>query len=111
MGLDGKPRELHVDESLASIDFDDFEPGMDIPQGELLATCAYFSTARRNLNDGDTLTNPSPEGFSIISVVDGSLRSAAGRTFVKGDFLILPAGATCLTALSETTVLQVALPL
>jgi mannose-6-phosphate isomerase len=25
-GLDGKPRELHVDQSLASIDFDDFEP-------------------------------------------------------------------------------------
>ena len=26
VGLDGKPRELHVAESLASIDFDDFEP-------------------------------------------------------------------------------------
>jgi mannose-6-phosphate isomerase len=28
MGLDGKPRELHVAESLASIDFNDFEPGL-----------------------------------------------------------------------------------
>ena len=27
-GLDGKPRELHVAESLASIDFNDFEPGL-----------------------------------------------------------------------------------
>src|SRR2546423_10189045 len=28
VGLDGKPRELHVAESLASIDFADFEPGL-----------------------------------------------------------------------------------
>src|SRR5206468_6854535 len=26
VGLDGKPRELHIAEALASIDFDDFEP-------------------------------------------------------------------------------------
>src|SRR5512138_666986 len=28
VGLDGKPRQLHVAESLASIDFQDFEPGL-----------------------------------------------------------------------------------
>jgi mannose-6-phosphate isomerase len=28
VGLDGKPRELHVEESLASIDFSDFEPSL-----------------------------------------------------------------------------------
>jgi mannose-6-phosphate isomerase len=28
VGLDGKPRELHVAQSLASIDFSDFEPGL-----------------------------------------------------------------------------------
>jgi mannose-6-phosphate isomerase len=28
VGLDGKPRELHVDKSLASIDFNDFEPSL-----------------------------------------------------------------------------------
>jgi mannose-6-phosphate isomerase len=28
VGLDGKPRDLHVAESLASIDFEDFEPGL-----------------------------------------------------------------------------------
>ena len=26
VGLDGKPRELHLQQSLASIDFNDFEP-------------------------------------------------------------------------------------
>jgi mannose-6-phosphate isomerase len=28
LGLDGKPRDLHIHESLASIDFDDFEPSV-----------------------------------------------------------------------------------
>src|SRR6476469_9715684 len=28
VGLDGKPRELHVEPSLASIDFNDFEPSL-----------------------------------------------------------------------------------
>jgi mannose-6-phosphate isomerase len=28
VGLDGKPRELHVPQSMASIDFDDFEPSL-----------------------------------------------------------------------------------
>src|ERR1039457_6291979 len=28
LGLDGKPRELHVPQSLASIDFNDFEPSL-----------------------------------------------------------------------------------
>src|SRR5262249_46204265 len=32
LGLDGKPRALHVAQSIASIDFDDFEPGL-IPGG------------------------------------------------------------------------------
>src|SRR6476660_4561904 len=28
LGLDGKPRDLHIRESLASIDFEDFEPAV-----------------------------------------------------------------------------------
>jgi mannose-6-phosphate isomerase len=28
VGLDGKPRDLHIDQSLASIDFEDFEPSL-----------------------------------------------------------------------------------
>ena len=32
-GLDGKPREVHVEQSLKCIDFEDFEPAL--AQGEL----------------------------------------------------------------------------
>lgn len=109
MGLDGKPRELHVAESMASIDFDDFEPGMDTPDGENLATCAYFKTDKKSLGAGETLANPG-DAFSIVSVVEGSLRSAEGRTFEKGQFLLLPKGASPVTAAEDSVVLQVTLP-
>lgn len=109
MGLDGKPRELHVAESMASIDFDDFEPGMDTPNGENLATCPYFKTDKKSLGAGETLANPG-DSFSIISIVEGSLRSAEGRTFGKGQFLLLPKGANPVTAAEDSVVLQVTLP-
>ncbi len=110
MGLDGKPRELHVAESMASIDFDDFEPAMDTPDGDTLASCAYFKTDRRNLSAGRTVANPDAERFSILSVVEGELESAQGRRFGKGSFLLLPKGGTPLKAAVGSTVLQVTLP-
>lgn len=110
VGLDGKPRQLHVGQSLASIDFQDFEPGMDVPQGDVLAQCPYFRTNRRTLADGASLANPDAGRFTIVGVVEGTLKSADGRSFVKGDYLILPVGAAPLTAVGETIALQVELP-
>ncbi|MFT3992056.1 MAG: class I mannose-6-phosphate isomerase [Luteolibacter sp.] len=110
LGLDGNPRELHVGKSLASIDFDDFEPSMDTPNGDTLAVCEYFQTDKKQLAPGATIRNPDPERFSILSVVDGELQSAGGRKFQKGQFLLLPRGAAPLTASTQATVLQVTLP-
>jgi mannose-6-phosphate isomerase len=110
MGLDGKPRELHVSESMASIDFNDFEPAMDTPNGDNLASCAYFKTDRKSLSAGESVANPDAEQFSILSVVEGGLESAGGRNFAKGQFLLLPKGAAPLKARENTTVLQVTLP-
>ena len=110
LGLDGNPRELHVAESLASIDFDDFEPGMDQPMDGVLAACPYFRTTRDFLEAGRSLGNPEPGRFSIISVVEGSLQSAGGRRFEKGSFLLLPRDCAVLTATAGATVLQITLP-
>jgi mannose-6-phosphate isomerase len=110
LGLDGKPRELHVAESLASIDFDDFEPAMDIPDGDILASCPYFKTERKVLAAGGTLANPTLGRFSIVCVVEGTLASAAGRRFAKGRFVMLPRDAAPLKAVEHSTVLQVTLP-
>ena len=110
LGLDGKPRELHVAQSLASIDFNDFEPTMDVPSGETLASCPYFKTDRKWLAPGATHTNPEAGKFSILSVVEGALESTAGRRFTKGQFLLLPRAAAPLIATQRSQILQITLP-
>ena len=110
LGLDGQPRALHVAQSLASIDFSDFEPAMDTPDGERLASCPYFNTDRKSLATGQSVAHPVAGQFAILSVVEGALASAAGRRFPKGSFLILPRDAAPLTALENSSVLLVTLP-
>ena len=110
LGLDGKPRQLHVAQSMASIDFDDFEPAMDVPDGDNLATCEYFRTDRKSLAAGETITHPEPGRFSILSVAEGALLSVAGRHFDKGQFILLPRNAAPLQATCDSTILQVTLP-
>ncbi len=110
LGLDGKPRELHVAQSLASIDFNDFEPAMDTPQGHTLASCPYFKTERKQFAATEEISNPNSGKFSILSVVEGELESAAGTRFGKGRFLLLPREAAPLRAVTDATVLQVTLP-
>jgi len=88
VGLDGKPRDLHVDESIACIDFDDHEPAMDAPDGELLAECPEFRVERWTLESG---RNAAAEGgFAIIAVTEGSLRCGSSQ-FRAGDFFLIPA--------------------
>lgn len=110
LGLDGKTRDLHVGESLASIDFQDFEPTMDAPVGENLASCEYFKTDRKSLELGDTLANPRDDRFSIVSVVKGQLESDGGRRFHQGSFILLPRDGAPLTSLEDSIVLQITLP-
>lgn len=45
LGLDGRPRELHVSQSLACIDFDDVEPALS-RDGEVLAASPFFRVSR-----------------------------------------------------------------
>jgi mannose-6-phosphate isomerase len=110
LGLEGKPRELHVAESLASIDFHDFEPTMDLPVGDRLASCDYFITDRKTLAPGDAITNPRVDRFSILAVVAGELTSAAGQRFGSGRFILLPCDSTPLVAATTVTLLQITLP-
>ncbi len=110
VGLDGKPRELHIDESLASIDFEDFEPEMDQADGDTLASCPYFQTDRLSISSGSELSNPNPESFSIVAVVSGSLQDQANQEYQDGDFLLLPRHAAPLKACKNAEVLQITLP-
>jgi mannose-6-phosphate isomerase len=89
LGLDGEARELHIAESMESIDFTDAEPALAVPDGETLVACEYFRVERWTLNQPRTSTG---QGFAIFSVVAGRVR-CGGREFSRGAFFLLPANA------------------
>lgn len=87
-GLDGKPRELHIAESLASIDFEDFEPGVRGANEAEVANCDFFEVRKRRICEAEELR---PGGqFALISVVEGTVR-CLGAEFRRGQFFLIPA--------------------
>jgi mannose-6-phosphate isomerase len=101
MGLDGKPRPLHVRESLESIDFNDFQPQLvsAAPQrrGDLtskaLVNDALFKVELLVCEKPGSLASQQI-GVSIIGVVEGQVSVKAAENSVqlsKGQFCLLPA--------------------
>lgn len=87
-GLDGKPRPLHLPESLASIDFNDTSPAMQIPEANgTLVRCPQFEI---RLARDDTAIGTPGEGMTL-AVVRGELQIGAGDLFKAADFAIIPA--------------------
>ena len=97
----GRPRELHVEQSLASIDFHDFEPALLPAQfqpghpGRLrpLVNDELFQVSLRQLSSGETLALP-PGRMEIIALVTGSAQVASPTTTVDlsaGQFCLIPA--------------------
>ena len=109
VGLDGTPRDLHVEESMKSIDFDDFEPTMDEPQGDNLAQCEYFQVDQKDLEKGTSFSNGN-ERFAVITVVSGLIISSEGSQFKPGDFFLLPKGASPVSADRESKILVTTIP-
>lgn len=92
VGLDGQPRELHVQESMRSIAFEDTEPELLHPGGKesLLADCEAFRIRRLELEAGEEFRFPSGVEPSILSLVEGALVADDGGTASRGENLILP---------------------
>lgn len=100
-GLDGRPRELHVPQSLASIDFADFEPGLITSRFSRNPTIAV----RFLVDDPLFMVNAcrvrrgqryyvSFEAPQLIGLLKGRLRVGQGETVVTlhpGQFCLLPA--------------------
>jgi mannose-6-phosphate isomerase len=90
LGLDGRPRELHICESLASIDFEDAEPAPIPPQGESIVSCEYFSVERWQI-DGERASGTSTR-FAVFAVESGKI-SCGESEFATGAFFLVPARA------------------
>ena len=118
VGLDGKPRELHVAESLASIDFRDFEPapvqgkfaGEEIKTRPLVKD-PLFNVEAVEMKDAARLDLKSRK-LQIVAAVSGRLEIKNGSTSVNlaaGQFCLIPASLerTEISAKAQTTLLRV----
>lgn len=102
VGLDGRPRGLHVAESLRSIDWNDFEPSpvRAAPTSGVIADCAEFQIRRCVLGSGERTRLQAGEQPRVVSVVSGSVRaigstnagtrSGLGQKLVRGDNVLAP---------------------
>lgn len=109
VGLDGKPRQMHVAQSLASLTANRAgtpELLRDDGTSGVLADCAEFRIRRVRLAPGQSLTVPAGEQARIFSVVEGSLQERQGGTLARGSNVLLPfAGAFSFAASENATVL------
>lgn len=91
VGLDGKPRALHVRESLESIDFDDFAPGVQtITDDGTLVKCEFFDVKLK-----DRAGAAGKAGECVTLAVTRGEVSVGGVALKAGDFALIPA---CLAA-------------
>lgn len=76
VGLDGRPRQLHIQQSLRSIQWDDFEPApvRGAPTSGVIADCPEFRIRRVVLGAGERLSVKAGEQPRLVSVVSGSVR-------------------------------------
>lgn len=109
-GLDGKVRALHIEESMASIDFDDAEPTLAPRKGELVVECPYFRVEKWELTaDRQACENGT---FAIFTVLKGAVR-CAGLELKPGNFFLVPASLenrTLTASEAGTTLLRATIP-
>jgi mannose-6-phosphate isomerase len=117
-GLDGKPRQLHIAQSLRSIDWTDIEPVpvRGSPTSGTIADCAEFSIRRVVLGAGERVQMRADEQARLLSVVSGTVRVGTengtasrapfGQKLGRGENVLLPySGAFTFTAETTTILL------
>ena len=95
VGLDGSPRQLHVEESLKCIDWNDFEPETIRPgSGEsLLADCPEFRLRKMDLDGGSSPVVLQEGEPRLVSVTAGSVQ-ISGQETPNGTTALLPASSS-----------------
>jgi len=118
VGLDGKPRELHVPQSLASIDFNDFEPALapgrftgNTVKVRPLVNDPLFNVEALEMKSGASMNLMSRQ-MQIIAAVRGRLEMQDGPVSVNlsaGQFCLIPASLeqTKVSAKSDSAWLRV----
>jgi mannose-6-phosphate isomerase len=96
VGLDGKPRAVHLGESLRSILWDGDPPELvrAAPTSGTIASCDEFTIRRVVLGRGESVAFAAGEQPRIVSVAAGGVAQAGtaspGRPLTLGDSALLP---------------------
>ena len=100
LGLDGKARPLHIEQSLASIDFEDFEPELVRSPGSqervTLVRDPLFTVESINLPSNGKL-RLEPGTMQVLGIVSGEAQvqgNAMNVDLRHGQFCLVPAGLT-----------------
>ncbi|MEM9158989.1 MAG: type I phosphomannose isomerase catalytic subunit [Verrucomicrobiota bacterium] len=96
VGLDGKPRDLHVEESLKCIDWNDFEPSAMKSEGVevVLADCKEFRLTKYSKSGDEAALELASGEPRLLSGVGGVVEvTSGGKTteLVYGENALLPA--------------------
>ena len=109
VGLDGKPRELHVQQALASIDFADFEPALVRPRNDVLVDHELFEVWLVRCRP-DSFHRSEALGLLVVGVTQGEIEIRAEQHRLRlraGQFAVVPAclGSVDILCESASTVL------
>ena len=119
LGLDNKPRSLHINEALAVTNFQlneiNANPGIIIAnegwQRRILAASSYFAVEELSVTKMES--NISPERFEIWMVIEGngelSVKTGSHKLSV-GETWMLPASLGKYQLLGETKILRIYIP-
>ena len=101
VGLDGKPRELHIAQSLDSIDFHDFEPSLIAASATRHGAFAVRTLVDHRLfravlidAEADSAWRRHPSRLQVAACVNGPVNVRGGgirETLNPGDFCVIPA--------------------
>ena len=119
IGLNGKPRKLHISHALESIDFYDFEPelisekfsGDDKMKSRLLVRDKLFNVEHLEMKTG-AVANLKKQKLQIVAAVSGQTEIKSSSEIVSlsaGEFCLIPASLeqAAILAKSDAAVLQV----
>src|SRR6266480_3645978 len=82
----GKQRQLHIDQALQCIDFDDVAPDLIEPQGELLLRHDLFEIQKWNLAAPRKISSKGQ--FAIVCCLSGAIRCGDADLLPGGCFLV-----------------------
>ena len=84
----GNPRQLHVDQALESIDFNDVTPKLIELKGELLVKDELFELQKWKLNSAREIASPGQ--FAVVCCLTGSV-GCGDVDLGPGEFFLVPA--------------------